>query len=141
MNRIDCFNALDLDHNDITDDQVNTIPKVDLLSFVNQRQSDLTGDGEALFALMQQAGVVSAFEESGPKDGVDFHRGGDDLTCDVVNSRSYFLRYGRHLRILLIASPLLNIRGDQSKCAPKYESQCQSEFDLVKVKPGQEPNC
>src|SRR6266704_3102547 len=111
MNWIDRVHALDLDNHDIVHDQVNAISELDLLSLVNHRQSNLTGDCEALLSkLMQQAALIGAFEESRPKHGMNSHRGADDLMCDVVYSGSSLLRCGSHqpaisqLRVLSLCS-------------------------------------
>ena len=94
---MDGFNALDLDNNGIADDQVNTITEINPLSFVDHGQSKLAGHREPLSSqLMPQAGMIGAFQQSRPKRGVNFHRGGDDLMCDVVYSGTNLLRCGGH---------------------------------------------
>ena len=54
VNRIDRLSALDLDDHDIANDQVNAIPEIDLLTVVNNRQSDLASDRKPLFSKFMQ---------------------------------------------------------------------------------------
>lgn len=64
---IDGFNALHLDNHSIGDDQINAITEIDVLSIVDDWQSDLTGNRDALFPkLVQQAGMICAFQQARP---------------------------------------------------------------------------
>src|SRR6266404_962594 len=101
VHRIDCFNALNLDNDQAFDDEVDPITEVNPFAFENNGKPDLAFHPQVpLSKLMQQASLVRAFEQTRPKHGVNFHRGGDDLMCDVVYSGINLLRSGGHERAI-----------------------------------------
>lgn len=94
---IDGFNALHLDNHSIGDDQINAITEIDVLSIVDDWQSDLTGNRDALFPkLVQQAGMICAFQQSRPEYAMNLHGRSNDLAGDVICARNNLLRCGSH---------------------------------------------
>ena len=74
VDRIDGIDTFNFDNNGITDDQVDTIAEIDLFASVDNRQSHLTISSESAFSnLMQEAGVICAFEQAGAKRSMNFH--------------------------------------------------------------------
>ncbi len=97
MDWIDRVSALDFDNNSVADDQVDSIAEVDLLAVINYRQSHLAFDSEALFSkLVDEAGVICAFEQPRPEQSMNSHCSADNLACQVVYSGSNLLRSSSH---------------------------------------------
>jgi len=97
VNRVDSLDTLHLDDDKVLDQEVNAISKLNPFAFVNDGQSDLAGNIYALLPkLMEQASLISAFEQARAQDGMNFHGGRHNLASDVVNARRDRLRESSH---------------------------------------------
>jgi len=97
VDRIDCLNALDLHDHRILYDQIDAIPQVDPLALVNDRQSDLTSDIEAVFSkFVHKAHPIGTLEQPRAESRMNFHGRADDPSGDVVNWWSDLLRCRSH---------------------------------------------
>lgn len=63
MNRMDRVDAFQFDDDKTLDDQIDPVPKLDLLPIENYRQPDLAGHREsALSDFMRETTLIAAFQ-------------------------------------------------------------------------------
>jgi hypothetical protein len=115
VDRIDCFDALNLNDDAAGDKEINAISKVDLFALLNDWQPDLTGDNDSSFSkLVDETCPVGALEQTRPQGSVNSHCRADDLAGDFVDWRSDLLRHCSH------ASAYITARQDFSVMSARF---------------------
>ena len=88
MDGMNCIDALYFDDNHILDDQINPVPKLNLLSVEKHRQADLAGHREAALPdLMGKTALIRAFQQSWPQRRMNMHGTRHDGARNLVNPK------------------------------------------------------
>src|SRR5882672_2326430 len=86
MNWMDRVYAFHFDDDKTLDDQIDSVAEFDLFSIENHRQGDLACHIKAaLFEFMGEAALIRAFEQPGPQNGVNVHRGRDNRARNLID--------------------------------------------------------
>lgn len=85
MYRSERFHRLDLDHNKILNQQIDSIPQFEFRPSIHNRQTNLRRRLKTRCAEFElQAGCVRAFEEPGPQFRMNAHGSSDDRAADFL---------------------------------------------------------
>jgi hypothetical protein len=88
MDWMNCVYTLDFHNHSVLDYEVHPKPQLDLLAFINHRQSDLRGNMPTTRAeFMSQTCLINALKQPRTKNRMDFHRGVDYRPSDLVDLR------------------------------------------------------
>ena len=100
MDGIDAFYTLDLDRDQVFYKQIDAVTEIDPLALIDHRQADLLGNSKTLFPkFMSKAGFVGAFEQAGAEMRMNFHRRGNHVAGDPIDTRSGDDCCGHHERL------------------------------------------
>ena len=85
MNFQECRHCFGLNDDDILDDQIHSVARVELHSLVDDRDRALSGKSQLARAQLElQAAAVCGFEQAGTERPMDLDRRRQDLASDGV---------------------------------------------------------
>src|SRR5262249_46826827 len=85
VNRVECFLRFDFCDDLLLDHKVRPVAAFQVYLLIDNRNGFLTIDAQTHFCqFVRHAGFVSRLQEAGAENFVDFHRGPDDCTRQIV---------------------------------------------------------